>query len=636
MTHGEKKALTTSIDRFCNDAEQTPRAIITSIRFLTPSSLYSVRFLSQHISTFDERLYEFASYFFIMEIFKTTLLPMSIYGFSTTVAGILFSTTVGSIVDTTPRLTAVQSFLFTQKLTTIIGSLGFWILLTWFDPTTAASSPLSPSSVTDAIAAAGDLTSSMFGLSMAQGYSLFALMVVASGVLKLSALGWSISIERDWIVALCHSNSDALTRLNVTMKRIDLVCKLISPLVFAGLLTYLHAGYCSLIMAIWCMASFLTEWVLVRRIWDLSPVLWQPRSHHHHLSLPSESVYERRGSGFVDDRDVGTESAVAAAARKKKKDSDSRTPLVDRDAFSNRERQSLFAAEDTGHHQQRRGQGGVGSSLVKRGILSFREYSHNIVFLASLAYAIIYINMMSVSGTMIGYLQYRNFSATSIATLKGICTVSELFGTILMPILTRYVGLTRAGAWSIWLEVLTLTPVLFSIYSNQLPVQVFIFAGMALSRIGVWSFDLVITQIMQEYIQPDPYNIESNNAGVINGWHYSLMNLFELAQFFLTMIWSDPQVYYIPCSISFVCVVVGAMVYTVHLFRTRGHLFHYHRIISSSPSSGPTVAVVDGVGENDGQPESSQNSGGSSVVVIGVQRDGGHDSAGVVSRRPIH
>jgi hypothetical protein len=44
-----------------------------------------------------------------------------------------------------------------------------------------------------------------------------------------------------------------------------------------------------------------------------------------------------------------------------------------------------------------------------------------------------------------------------------------------MPILTRYVGLIRAGAWSIWLEVFTLAPVLFSIYSNQLLVQVFIF-----------------------------------------------------------------------------------------------------------------------------------------------------------------
>ncbi|KAG0286096.1 hypothetical protein BGZ96_009772 [Linnemannia gamsii] len=537
-----------------------------------------------------------------MEIFKTTLLPMSIYGFSTTVAGILFSTTVGSIVDTKPRLTAVQSFLFTQKITTIIGALGFWILLTWFDPTTAASSPLPPSSTTpDTANIAGDLSNNIAGLSMVQGYSLFALMVIASGVLKLSALGWSISIERDWIVALCHSNSDALT-----------------------------------------------QWVLVRRIWDRSPVLWQPRSYHHDHRSSSEGDYGRRSSGFVDDRNTVTESTASAAIRTKKQDNDSRTPLVDRDAFSNQERRSLFAADDAGKHRQRQQHGqGARSSLVKRGILSFREYSHHIIFLASLSYAIIYINMMSVSGTMIGYLQYRNFSAGSIATLKGICTISELFGTILMPILTRYVGLTRAGAWSIWLEVFTLTPVLFSIYSDQLPVQVFIFAGMAFSRIGVWSFDLVITQIMQEYIQPDldldPHDPSTtsttnngNNAGVINGWHYSLMNLFELAQFFLTMIWSDPQVYYIPCSISFICVVIGAVVYTVHLFRMRGHLFHYHRIVSSVSTSGSTVAAgvgEHGVEESDGQPESSHH--GSSVGG-GIHREGGYDSAGVVSRRPIH
>jgi hypothetical protein len=152
---------------------------------------------------------------------------------------------------------------------------------------------------------------------------------------------------------------------------------------------------------------------------------------------------------------------------------------------------------------------------------------------------------------------------------------------------------------------------------------------------------------MQEYIQPDlaldphsPHTAStsnSSNAGVINGWHYSLMNLFELAQFFQTMIWSDPQVYYIPCTISFICVVIGALVYTVHLFRMRGHLFHYHRIVSSVSSTGSTAAV--GVSEengglqDDGQPESSHHS---SSVVVGVHREGGHDSAGVVSRRPIH
>jgi len=76
---------------------------------------------------------------------------------------------------------------------------------------------------------------------------------------------------------------------------------------------------------------------------------------------------------------------------------------------------------------------------------------------------------------MIGYLQWRGFSASSIAFLKGICTAAELVGTILMPIMTRYVGLVRTGAWSIWFEVATLTPVVLSIYSDRLPVQIFIF-----------------------------------------------------------------------------------------------------------------------------------------------------------------
>ncbi|KAF9169219.1 hypothetical protein BGX21_007439 [Mortierella sp. AD011] len=34
---------------------------------------------------------------------------MSIYGFSTTIAGILFSTTIGSLVDTTPRLSEIHN-----------------------------------------------------------------------------------------------------------------------------------------------------------------------------------------------------------------------------------------------------------------------------------------------------------------------------------------------------------------------------------------------------------------------------------------------------------------------------------------------------------------------------------------------
>lgn len=62
------------------------------------------------------------------------------------------------------------------------------------------------------------------------------------------------------------------------MKRIDLVCKLTSPLVFAGLLAQLDAGYCSLAMATWCLFSFVAELWLVRRVWYSSRMLSAPRS----------------------------------------------------------------------------------------------------------------------------------------------------------------------------------------------------------------------------------------------------------------------------------------------------------------------------------------------------------------------
>lgn len=62
------------------------------------------------------------------------------------------------------------------------------------------------------------------------------------------------------------------------MKRIDLVCKLTSPLVFAALLAQLDAGYCSLAMATWCLFSFCAELWLVRRIWHSSSLLSAPRS----------------------------------------------------------------------------------------------------------------------------------------------------------------------------------------------------------------------------------------------------------------------------------------------------------------------------------------------------------------------
>ena len=48
---------------------------------------------------------------------------------------------------------------------------------------------------------------------------------------------------------------------------------------------------------------------------------------------------------------------------------------------------------------------------------------------------------------------------------------------------------------------------------------VLLFLGMALSRVGLWSFDLAETQIIQE-------GAPNDRAGLISGFQYSLCNVF--------------------------------------------------------------------------------------------------------------
>jgi iron-regulated transporter 1 len=67
-----------------------------------------------------------------------------------------------------------------------------------------------------------------------------------------------------------------------------------------------------------------------------------------------------------------------------------------------------------------------------------------------------------------------------------------------MPRLEKLIGLERAGAWSIWFEAVCLTPALIAFFYGLGPYgqhgktwnSVLLFGGIALSRIGLWSFDL--------------------------------------------------------------------------------------------------------------------------------------------------
>lgn len=112
---------------------------------------------------------------------------------------------------------------------------------------------------------------------------------------------------------------------------------------------------------------------------------------------------------------------------------------------------------------------------------------------------------------MLSYLKSRSYGDAFIAGQRGICVVTGLLGTLVMPWMEKKIGLIRAGAWSIVSELLCLAPVLATFYIAMPPIsggpvwaEVLLFGGMAASRIGLWAFDLCQLQELQIALSEHP------------------------------------------------------------------------------------------------------------------------------------
>lgn len=67
---------------------------------------------------------------------------------------------------------------------------------------------------------------------------LFAVTVALACVEKLASMGNTIAVERDWLVVISESTAVDLQDLNATMRRIDLICKLLAPVVISFVDSY--------------------------------------------------------------------------------------------------------------------------------------------------------------------------------------------------------------------------------------------------------------------------------------------------------------------------------------------------------------------------------------------------------------
>lgn len=124
-------------------------------------------------------------------------------------------------------------------------------------------------------------------------------------------------------------------------------------------------------------------------------------------------------------------------------------------------------------------------------------YVKHTAFLPSFSYALLHLTVLSFSGRMIAFLLAMGYSPLAIGVARTVSTVAELSATWISSRITRHFGSVTSGSISIAWETIWLSfGVGCYMIGGRLALAGLV-AGVILSRIGLWGFDLAVQDIIQ-------------------------------------------------------------------------------------------------------------------------------------------
>jgi len=466
---------------------------------LLSGSTTSARFLyaSYFFAAWGDRMWEFAAIIFLMDLFPDTLLPSSLLGFAETAAGIVGSTAIGAYIDRTNRLTVVRLSVAAQNVSIAVAGAIFYVALSYVD-----------------------------SWSRRVKWMAFAALCICACVARWASSMNKIALHKNWLVVLAHDNSELQTKLNANMRRVDLICSIVAPLA-VGVLSSLstNAMACVMISA-WSTASFFVEWFLNGLVYARVPAL-----HVQRQSI-LDAVESAIPSGLASNRDRAIDDRPLQESLSPQQQQ-LRSPLLDAQP----------------HH----------STASSIGV-----YVRHPVFLASLAYCLLYVSCLSFGGIMVAYLKTLGLSDALLAGGRAIAALVGVFATVIAPIMIQNIGLLRSGVIAVWLQFLCLAPLVvvgfILLNEHSRAFMILVFFTICSSRFGLWLFDLIETQLMQELIVPA-------DAGRINGAQEALMNVGYLMSFVLTMVFSNPAQFVYPAIVSVSAVASCAICFSIFVRR---------------------------------------------------------------------
>ncbi|RAK99499.1 putative iron-regulated transporter [Aspergillus ibericus CBS 121593] len=478
-THGESRPSGDSLDPIEPFLSRPSSSGSSAHR--SPARVLIRLYISHFLSTWNSRMFEFGAVLFLATIFPGTLLYASVYALVRSLSAVVLSSWLGSVVDRSNRLRAIRHSIIWQRLPVAASCACFVALLA---PSTATVTSL-----------------------------IFVAVVLLACVEKLAATANTVAVERDWAIVVSRAldiprQGMWLTDLNASMRRIDLFCKLLAPVVIS-----LIDGFSTRI-AIWTVlgvnvSSVVVEYIAIAQVYT---------------SIPELERCQGRDNGIEDEPESGQASDAAC-----------RIP-----------------------------------QYIAKVAAPWQEYVASSVFLASLALSLLYLTVLSFGTTMVTYLLHTGFTPLQVSAMRIGAVIAELSGTWAAPFIMDRIGPIRSGLWFLnWqFGCLAAAVAVFAFLDNQSQVvAVSLIVGVALSRIGLWGFDLSVQFLVQE-------GVDEHARARFSSTEMALQNIFELFSFATTIAFPLPEQFKYPVYISYGGIGMAAICFATYVRKERGHLLH--------------------------------------------------------------
>uniref|UniRef100_A0A8C3T3B4 Solute carrier family 40 member n=1 Tax=Chelydra serpentina TaxID=8475 RepID=A0A8C3T3B4_CHESE len=526
-------------------------------------------YLGHALSTWGDRMWHFAVSVFLVELYGNSLLLTAVYGLVVAGSVLLLGAIIGDWVDKNSRLKVAQTSLVVQNASVIL--CGIILMIVFLFKTQL--------------------------LTLYSGWLLtmcYILVITIANIANLGSTATAITIQRDWIVVVAGEDRSKLADMNATVRRIDQLTNILAPMAVGQIMTFgspvIGCGFISG----WNLLSMCLEYLLLWKVYQKTPALaFKATSKIEESELKQLNVQKDSELKPTEGVQLIGEKDVPVFEPQQEKEISCSTQIAE----------PFITFRD-----------------------GWVAYYNQPVFLAGMGLAFLYMTVLGFDCITTGYAYTQGLSGSVLSLLMGASAITGIMGTVAFTWLRRKCGLVRTGLISGIAQFACLVLCVISVFMPGSPLDLtvspfadirtrllegqplptslpadmseisfttgmhnwlnksssvnsdlemssdsvplisvsLLFAGVIAARVGLWSFDLTVTQLLQE-------NVIESERGIINGVQNSMNYLLDLLHFIMVILAPNPEAFGLLVLISVSFVAMGHIMYFRFAQKTMGN-----------------------------------------------------------------